>query len=923
MADFDPDRLLTERPPSGTVTMTVRPQKLTREDAIKLVRKYNPDITGAAVRGEVDNIMRESGGNAANDTGDHGTSGGLYQHHNERLTGLKKFATSEKADWRDPDIQVRYSRLEKERDYPGLLKLQQSVSDRAKAEDAFKRIFERPASVLWQNNPDGSPVLGNDRYRFSDYAMGEHKGRPGTSIAYMPPQDYLDLTPDLTGKPFTSPSGRSLMKSFNRGEPIEAIPTLDMKVDGNTGTVTDQDGRHRALLAQQEGIDAIPVAIRQQGDGTPTEIQGMSGKLLPNNFVPVAGMPKPGEAQPRQEPPAPPPKAPISLLGQIGQAIMPSAAAAEQPDPFAKYVQPPPPANEADPFAKYTGGAAGDAASTPPASERPDYGFPHLVPELPFSQSIQAGLRGAAKGFGNTVFAGQELVGKGMQAVSDAVMPPQQTMSGLVTGTGPQRGAVGRAGEALTADARERMAAEAKGIAPDKAAHPVATGIGDAIGGMLVPGGAGAKLGGNALRVAAQQGALAGLLTPEGSDNHFWRDKLLEAATGGAGGAVAAKAMNALAGVVAPAVRAGVSNVRKLMSEGVELTPGQMAGGKLRRVEDAMMSLPGIGNQIREAQRRSIQTFNRAAINRSLDDIGVKLPQGLNSGHEAIGFAQDAFTDAYDKVIPRMMGQLDNGMRKDLLDVVTKAQTQNLPQEYQDQLHHIIKTEIVDRLAPGAGRITGADAQTIGTQLDALIKPMRISPNPYVQQMGRLLREADDALDSMMARNNPILQAAKDRIDAGYSKFKTIQQAAASVGTHPDGTFTPAQLNRAVKARDRRKDKAGFARGDAQMQDLAIAGRDVLPQKVPDSGTPERAAVMALLSGHVSAIPGIAASMIGGGAYTAPASKAVNAIVNRLSQPPGPVRNALGDMARGGAQIAAPLAGSLPAAMIQPSSNPP
>lgn len=861
MADFDPDRLLTEPAPS-IASMTVRPRKLSREDTTNLVRKYNPDITAAAVRGEVDNIMRESDGNAANDTGDHDTSGGLYQHHNERLTGLKKFAASERADWRDPDIQVRYSRLEKERDYPGLLKLQQNVSDPAKAEDAFKRIFERPASVLWQTNPDGQPVLGNDRFKFSDYAMGEHNGRPGTSIAYMPPGDYLDLSPELNGKPFANPSGRALRKSFDRGEPIEAIPTLDMKVEGNTGTVTDQDGRHRALLAQEQGIDAIPVAIRQQGVGTPTEIQGMSGKLLPNDFV------KPADVSrvPHQEQPSAP-KEPISLLGRIGQAIISSAEAVE-PDAWAEFRAPEAGAAPA-PAQDEWGAFRGSTPASAPAGD-PD-------------NMVVSGIKGAAKGLGDTVLAGQELLGKGMQGVG-------------VPG-----------GDWLVKDAREGMAKLKREIAPDQAAHPNFTGTGEFLGNIAIPGGVATRTGINALRAGALSGAISGVLTPDGSDEHFWRDKVLGAGVGAGVGAAVGKGVNAISGLVAPTLRATVG---KLMSEGVELTPGQMTGGHLKRAEDALSSVPILGSVIRAAQKRSFETFNRAAINRSLDDIGVKLPKGLDSGHDAIGFAQDEFSKAYGQVIPRMSGTLDNPMRQDLLNVLGKAQAQNLPQEYQEQLLHIIKTEVVGNLGAG-GRMTGEAAQKIGTQLDALIKPMRISPNPYVQHMGRLLREVDQSLDDMMSRQNPILQATKDRIDAGYAKFKSVQQAAAAVGTHPDGTFTPAQLNRAIKARDRSKDKAAFARGDAMMQDLAIAARDVLPQVVRDSGTPERGAYMAMAGGAVPIEPHTAAALAGMAVpYTAPVSRALNATINRLTQGPGIARNALAEILRRGAPLAGSAAGS-------------
>ena len=838
---------------------------LTQDEATKLVRRYNPDITNAAVQGEVDNILRESKGDPTNDTGDGGTSGGLYQHHNTRLDGLKEFAAKEKGDWKDPDIQVRYARMEKERDYPALLKFQQTTDDPNAANEQFKRVFERPASVMWAHNPDGQPITGAGKFQVSDYAMTDAKRRHGDdSLYYMSPGEYLDLSPALEGKPFDSASGRSLMKSVDRGDQIDEIPSLETKVDGNTATVTDQDGRHRALLAQQEGVEAMPVAIRQQGEGNPTEIVGQSGNIMAHDFPKVAGY----QAKPQ----------PQSVFGKMAQALIPSAEAAEAENPFAKYAQPPQeqPAEPVNPFAKYA---------------QPQHGEPDNA-ALSFA-------KGAARGFGETALAGQQLVGKGMEAVG-------------IPG-----------GEWLATDAQQGIQRLEGETAADRLAHPYASGVGDFLGGMALPGGVGGLIGkgigAGAAGVGALQGGLGGLLTP-GGDEHFWRDKALGLLTGAGAGAAVGKAGNALSTVVGGALR---PLVNRLMQEGVELTPGQMAGGAAKRAEDAMASIPLLGSSIRAAQRRSIETFNRAAINRSLDDIGTSLPQGLVSGHEAIAFAQDAFTQAYDQVIPRMVGQVDNGLRTDLGGILTKAARENLPQEYQDRLRHVITNEIAGPFIQAGGRLPGDAVQKIGTQLDALTKPMRISPDPYVQQMGRYLREADQAVDSMMSRQNPALQAAKDRIDTGYAKFKTVQAAARAVGTHPDGTFTPAQLNRAIAARDRSKDKAAFARGDALMQDLAIAARDVLPQKVPDSGTPERAALMALISGHAYLEPHTGAALAAAAIpYTAPGSRAVNMAVNRLAQPAGPTRNALANMLRIGGQIAPPVAGSAAAARFAPAQPP-
>lgn len=355
MADgnYDPDLLQTERP-SGTPTVKVRP-RLSRDDLEKLVRKYNPDITENAVKGEVDNVERESSGVSSNDTGDSGTSGGLYQHHNTRLTGLKDFAAKHGKDWTDPEIQVQYSRLEKERDYPGLLKLQQSNDDRNANEEAFKRVFERPASVLWQHGSNGEPVTENDRYKYSDYALKEFADQRGVDVRYMDPAEYLQLTGPHAEKPGESPSGRSLLRSLDQGEPIEQLPRLDVSVDGPTASVTDHDGSQRAMLAQQQGIPAMPVAVKGV-TGNPTEIVGKDG--VPQAFD--------HPRHPHQET-LEQLKEPISLLEQAKEAIVPQAEAAE--NPYAKYAIPQETPSE-NPYAKYAAQQPADTSGgTKPVSE--------------------------------------------------------------------------------------------------------------------------------------------------------------------------------------------------------------------------------------------------------------------------------------------------------------------------------------------------------------------------------------------------------------------------------------------------------------------------------------------------------------------------------------------------------------------------
>lgn len=322
-AGFTAPTVTVRAPPQTPAPRPAAPAKPMKLDYDQLVQKgidlgYSPN--GAA--GVAQNVMRESGGNPL-DTGDNGTSHGLFQHHNERWDQLQAFAKKAGLDPNSPDAQFAFADKELREQYPSLRKrLTDEKVQVSEAEDSFKRVFERPASVMWQGKAGGGPRIGTDKYQFSDYALREHEADEGTDVVYMPPSDYLALTPPLGKDAFQTPAGRSISKSVARGDKVEEIPSLNLKVDGNTAQVTDQDGRHRALLAQEAGVDMIPVAIRKEGEGNPTEIVGTTGKVVPHKFIPAADVqPQPGEGG--------------SLIGRIassvGNALIPGAQAAEVP----------------------------------------------------------------------------------------------------------------------------------------------------------------------------------------------------------------------------------------------------------------------------------------------------------------------------------------------------------------------------------------------------------------------------------------------------------------------------------------------------------------------------------------------------------------------------------------------------------------
>lgn len=304
---------------------------------------------------------------------------------------------------------------------------------------------------------------------------------------------------------------------------------------------------------------------------------------------------------------------------------------------------------------------------------------------------------------------------------------------------------------------------------------------------------------------------------------------------GPAWGAVGAMLPSAAGAVFKAAMPAPNQNAEMLAKEGVKLTPGQQYGGAVKRVEDGLTSVPILGDAIKGAQRRGVEQFDAASINRALAPIGEKLPSGI-TGNKAVEYARMKLGDAYESLLPNLKGDLNAGLSQDLSSI--KQIAANLPNPQRGQVDRIIQREIVDRFTP-AGLASGDTLKKIESELGRLGKDFSRSDNYDTRTLGGAVQEMQNSLRRMIERVNPQYRGELDKINAGYGLFKITQKAAGSLGA-TDGVFTPSQLNSAVKASDISKDKARFAEGTARMQDLSNAGKSVLPSSVPDSGTPLR-----------------------------------------------------------------------------------
>jgi len=380
-----------------------------------------------------------------------------------------------------------------------------------------------------------------------------------------------------------------------------------------------------------------------------------------------------------------------------------------------------------------------------------------------------------------------------------------------------------------------------------------------------------ARMGGNALAAipmaaalpaaggvggAALQGAAFGALSQPVTEGDFAKEKAKQMALGAVTGAGTNLALGAISRAVAPKIN---PDVQTLLDAGVTPTPGQIVGGAANRLEQAATSVPVLGDVIKNAQRRTVDQFNTAAVNRSLEPIGESLPQGV-SGREAIDFASQKLGNAYDAVVNKIGSvKPDNQFLNDLANL--QGMTTNLPKSSSDQFSRIVDAEILDRFKNG--QITGEALKAAESNLGSLARGYGKSADFDQRQLGTAIQQAQATLRDMIARVRPDAAADLANINAGYANLLRVQRAAASVGSE-GGTFTPAQLQSAVKALDASRNNRQFATGQALMQDLSEAGKNVMGSKVPDSGTPYRSAATALgaaLLGH-SYLPAEASALM-------------------------------------------------------------
>jgi hypothetical protein len=279
--------------------------------------------------------------------------------------------------------------------------------------------------------------------------------------------------------------------------------------------------------------------------------------------------------------------------------------------------------------------------------------------------------------------------------------------------------------------------------------------------------------------------------------------------------------------------------VQRFIDQGGRPTFGQSIGPKAAELEDKLSAWPGLGDLIKNSQRRSTESMNEAAYNDVLGDIGAKF-QG-KVGHQGVQKVGDTLSAAYEEVVPQLRLVPDEKLANDIADAgLIKARMSKAAARQFDS--------IVKDLLPG-GTADGEALKSLQSQLTYEISRFGKSPNPSDQMIADGLDGVRSAVMDNLARNNPEVAERLMSIDKGWAKLVRLERAAAN---SKDGVFTTDTLLNAIKATDDSVRKRAYARGQSLMQDFATGAHDVIGARYPDSGTPGRLLTSGVALGWMS-----------------------------------------------------------------------
>ena len=278
--------------------------------------------------------------------------------------------------------------------------------------------------------------------------------------------------------------------------------------------------------------------------------------------------------------------------------------------------------------------------------------------------------------------------------------------------------------------------------------------------------------------------------------------------------------------------------------EGISLTPGTKSGSRpLQAAESVLSTLPFSSGPQRQVYAKTREQFNQAVLKKAGVDAKYVSPEVLENAFTGIG---KEFNDLVAQTPPlRVTPEFEaniNAAKTEHAKYLTPDQ-QSVFKAYESD----ISKAIADAKAVGGTAII--DPKQYKQIASKLRTRIRTTNDPDLKEsLGKL----QDAFDDLVEQNasSKIVDKWSDA-RRRYRNLLIIDKAAGggTGETRISGDIPFAGFKQAVDAAD----QSGFARGRGEYNDLARVG-DLLTQKIPNSGTPERTFMQKVISNPLAAI---------------------------------------------------------------------
>jgi hypothetical protein len=204
-----------------------------------------------------------------------------------------------------------------------------------------------------------------------------------------------------------------------------------------------------------------------------------------------------------------------------------------------------------------------------------------------------------------------------------------------------------------------------------------------------------------------------------------------------------------------------------------------------------------------------------------------------------------------------------------------RTQVGELPPAQQSQFEAILNNRLLHRMGQ-TGELDGETFKTVESELGTLARTYKSSADAAHRGLGDAISDVTDAMRSGLERSSdPGIRKQLANANKSFAILTRVEDAAAARKAS-GGVISPGDLLGSIKKMDKSSRKRAFARGDALLQDFAQDAWDVLGNKMPDSGTPER-----LNFNHHGLL------MYGAGKVTNPLASAAMNVAKRLDTGPG------------------------------------